>query len=217
MEVATIAAIGKAMAPIVIKCGELVFQRHASNIVANVTEEGCAALGRKTGGDGILGRIGECSGRAIGWVAGLFVSQSDGVKDAIDVGANYLSGQATAALLGVASKTAEHVVTKVVDRYTTNADGESVPANSTDEKIKKQKLKNLQQKGFNKQVKGEILLMDLDIKRMEAEAKKLKLEAMRSNFVNVNPKDLEEYKVRIEARRAVFASMLSGEGACVPA
>lgn len=205
MDPATVGVI-TTVAPLVIKCGELIFRRYAPGVVASVTEEGCAAVGRKAGGDGILGRIGECSGRAIGWVAGLFVSQSDSVKNAVDAGAGLMSSEAKKALLGVAGKAAEHVANKVVDRCTAKSvtiEGEDV---ELEHKIKKQMFKALKQKKCNKEIKGQILLADLELKRMEVEAKRMEFMEKHSSFMSP-----EQHKALIEQRRAAFESMLSLE------
>jgi hypothetical protein len=161
-----------ALAPYALDFGAKLVKRYASGAVANVTEEGCAAISKKAvgGGDGLLSRMAESVGRAFGWVAGTYVSQSDDVQAAIDKGASLLSDKAAVALANAAGTLVEgavksHLVTPEATQDQSKIDG----------KIKAQMLENLKAKGDNKALRGELLKLKIERERMELEARRVEI------------------------------------------
>lgn len=172
MDPATIGAVVTTVGPLLIKCGELIFKRYGPELAAEITKEGCAAVGKKAGGDGLLGRIGESTGRAFGWVAALFVA--DKSRPMVNEAAESLAGAATSRLLGAAAEVATKAAHTYVAKKLEAPDAKE--QSDLDEKIKQAMLKHMETKVENKQIKSEILKLKLDEQKLKNEQRRAAVE-----------------------------------------
>jgi hypothetical protein len=210
MDPATIAAaIVPIVAPVVIKCGGMILKRFLPGIAADVTEEGFAAVGRKAGGCGIMGRIGECVGRVFGWGAGLVVE--DQARPVLFGAVDGLMAKAGEKFLDVAGEVAMVAVKKKME-----ATSEVAEPDDVDQKIKTQMLANLQQKNKHNDIKEDILKVKLEMQQLKLAQKRMEVEAADEK----RRQERQEWKIATEKPAVVLpeeAFVVPGEAPAVAA